>query len=88
MGTENQKTFNKSIYQLNQFQTIKFIKNMKAIIIILVAIFVIIYVFNFLDDVSHEGGIIGAVAGIVAVIGVGAGFYSLFFDHWKKPGDK
>jgi len=61
---------------------------MKAIITIVVSIAVIIYVFHFLDNAAHEGGLIGVVAGIAAVIGVGAGFYMLFFENGNRPGKK
>ena len=59
----------------------------KSCIAIIVLIGFIIYVFIFLDKVAREGGVIGVLAGIAAAIGVGAGYYTLFFRNGDKPKD-
>jgi len=53
----------------------------KSCIGIIVLLGFIFYVFTFLDKVAREGGIIGVLAGIAAAIGVGAGYYVLFFRN-------
>ena len=61
---------------------------MKSCIFILVIIGAIIYAFIFLDEAARDGGVIGVLAGLVALFLVGMGYYSLFSNDRVNRDDK